>query len=55
MSVNNLRTLVRPVVTVIMSLAICAGFFSGKLSADQFMPVASAVMLFWFGSRTKAE
>jgi hypothetical protein len=51
------RAMVRPVVTYVFSLSLVAGFFAGRITADQFLPLASAAVFFWFGDRaaTKAD
>lgn len=51
---KNLRTAVRPVVTMLFAGAFVAGFFLGKVSQDAFVPVVGMVIGFWFQSRTKA-
>lgn len=48
---DGVRAAVRPLVTLLMAGAIIVGFFSGSVSADQFLPIATAPILFWFGSR----
>ena len=55
MKLTTIRGLVRPVVALAMAGAIVAGFFLGKLTPDQFLPVATAPILFWFGSRSKKD
>ena len=50
---ETLRGSVRPVVTYAMAAALIAGFFTGRVPADSFLGVATAVTLFWFTSRPK--
>ena len=51
MRVDSLSAAVRPVITILLVVTMCAGFWAGKISSEQF---GSAVLLatgFWFGSR----
>ena len=48
---SMLRTLVRPIATLLFAAALIGGFAVGRISADQFLPVASSVILWWFADR----
>jgi hypothetical protein len=50
-----LRSAVRPIVTLLISAGIVAGFFLGKLSAEQFMSVAMLVVGFYFVDRSASK
>jgi membrane-bound ClpP family serine protease len=51
MTTANLRSLVRPVVTLLLVLALIYGFVVGVVTPDAFVPVVAGVIAFWFGSR----
>ena len=55
MKMNALRSLVRPTVTWLFAVTLCAGFFIGKISADQFLGVAGIAIGAWFGGRTSGK
>ncbi len=55
MTVEHLRSVVRPAVTLILTGGVTAGFFLGKISAEQFMSVALLVISFWFTDRSAAK
>ncbi len=55
MNLNSLRGVVRPAVTLMLAAGVVAGFFLGKLSAEQFMSVAMLVIGFWFVSRSAKQ
>ncbi len=55
MKVENLKALVRPVVTIAIAGAIIAGFFLRLISADQFIPIALTVINFYFIDRTLSK
>lgn len=55
MRLEQLRSLVRPLVTLLFALGVVAGFFVGKLSAEQFQSLAIMVISFWFVSRTASK
>lgn len=46
-----LRSGVRPTVTLLLVVTMCAGFWAGKLSPEQFGSAATLAIGFWFGSR----
>lgn len=48
---KTVQGLTRPVVTLLFAVALVAGFFVGRISGDQFLPIAIAVVSYWFGSR----
>lgn len=48
---TSLQVLVRPTITWLFAITLCAGFFLGKISADQFLGIASLAIGAWFGSR----
>jgi hypothetical protein len=47
------RGLVRPIVTIVMAVAVVAGFFTGHIPADSFMTIAGTAILFWFATRQR--
>lgn len=51
MNINTLSRSVRPLVTLMLVLTMCAGFWAGKITADQFGGAATLAIGFWFGSR----
>jgi hypothetical protein len=51
MTISNARSLVRPVCTIALTVALVVGFFVGKVSSEQFYTLASAVLLWWFADR----
>ncbi len=51
MTVSNARSLVRPLVTVSLVLALIYGFIAGTVEATAFVPICAGVISFWFGSR----
>ena len=55
MKAEMLRSMVRPGVTIMFTVTVCAAFLVGKLSADQFIPLAAGVILSWFGSRAPSK
>ncbi len=55
MTVEHLRSVVRPIVTIAIAAGVVAGFFLGKLSAEQFMSVAMLVIGFWFVDRSASK
>ena len=48
------RGIVRPLATLVLVVILAAGFWIGKVSADQFLPIVTIVIGFWFGERTKS-
>lgn len=55
MSLHNLRSMVRPTVTWLLTITLCAGFFAGKINADQFLGIAGIAIGAWFGGRTSGK
>jgi hypothetical protein len=51
LNLRGIQGSIRPIVTLLFGLTVCAGFFMERISADQFIPIASAVLLWWFASR----
>ena len=49
---EKLRSGVRPVVTLMLVTVVCAGFIMGRVTADQFLPIASTAVLWWYADRT---
>jgi hypothetical protein len=52
---EGLRQLVRPTVTWAFALTVCAGFFLGKISADQLLGLAGIAIGAWYGSRQGSQ
>jgi hypothetical protein len=50
-TVANLRSLVRPVVTLLLVAALVVGFFLGKVTPDAFIPIVAGAIGYWFSSR----
>jgi hypothetical protein len=51
MSISAIRSLVRPIITILFALGLIGGFFLNRVTADQFLPIAGAVLLWWFADR----
>lgn len=52
MTIEHLRSAVRPLVTLALTLGVVGGFFTGKLSAEQFMSIALMAIGFYFVDRS---
>lgn len=50
---SNILYSVRRITLLLFALAVCAGFFVGKLSSDQFMSLATVIIAFYFGQESK--
>lgn len=48
---NNARSLVRPIVTLMFATVFAVGFMMGKVSQDAFVPMVGMIMSWWFASR----
>jgi hypothetical protein len=55
MTISNLRSLVRPIVTLLLVIALIYGFVVGKVEANAFVPICAGVIAFWFGSRQQGR
>lgn len=51
MDLKAIQGATRPLITILFSLAVVLGFFLGRISGDQFLPIAISVVSYWFGSR----
>jgi hypothetical protein len=54
-TVANLRSLVRPVVTLMLVVALVIGFFTGRVTPDAFIPIVASILSWWFASREKSK
>lgn len=54
-SMTATRALVRPAVTLLFSIGVVVGFFSGRLNSDQFLSIATVVITFWYASRSEEK
>jgi hypothetical protein len=50
--VDDIRALVRPVTVYVFVAAVVVGFGAQRLSADQFLPLATLAIGFYFGDRS---
>lgn len=48
---NNIRSMVRPLVTVLLVLALVYGFIVGIVTPDAFIPIVAGALSYWFASR----
>lgn len=48
---DRLRSATRPVVTLLMAVAVVAGFLLGHLTSAEFLPIAALVFSWWFSDR----
>jgi hypothetical protein len=51
MTIANARSLVRPIVTLLLVCGLLYGFIDGKVESNAFVPICAGVIAFWFGSR----
>lgn len=52
---ENIKGLVRPVVTFGIAAALIYGFVSGSLGSGEFLGIAGTVLGFWFRDRNDGE
>ncbi len=52
MGIENIRALVRPLVTVLFASAFVALTFLGKINSEAFITVASGAIAWWFKERS---
>lgn len=52
-SLNLVRGLVRPLVTLAVVAAVCWGFVVGRITPDSFMTLAGGIITWWFVSRER--
>ncbi len=55
MGIENIRALVRPLVTVLFASAFVALTFKGMIPPEAFITVASAAIAWWFKERSDAR
>lgn len=48
---ENITTLTRPLVTITFAVVLAVGFILGKVTQEQFIPIVTMVVAFWFGQR----
>ena len=44
-------SIVRPLVTLLFACALVAGFWTGKIAPDVFVPIAAGCITWWFSQR----
>lgn len=44
---------VRRITLLLFALTVCAGFFVGKITGDQFIAIASVIIAFYFGQNSQ--
>lgn len=49
--VEGIQTLVRPLVTLVLTAGLLGGFLTGKIGAEAYLSVNSVVIGFWFSQR----
>lgn len=47
-----ITTITRPLVTITFAAVLAVGFMQGKVSQEQFIPIVTITIGFWFGQRT---
>jgi heme O synthase-like polyprenyltransferase len=47
-----INSITRPLVTIMFAAVLAYGFLSGHVTQEQFIPLVTAVVGFWFGQRT---
>lgn len=51
---SNVLYSVRRITLLLFALTVCAGFFVGKISSDQFITLATIIIAFYFGQESQA-
>jgi hypothetical protein len=54
-TLESINTLVRPLVTIMLSVGLLYGFVVGMISGDTFVTIVAAVLGFWFGKREEQK
>jgi uncharacterized membrane protein YdjX (TVP38/TMEM64 family) len=52
---ESLNALVRPLVTIMLSVGLLYGFVVGMITGDTFVTIVAAVLGFWFGKREEQK
>ncbi len=48
MDIDRLKELTRPILAGILTISLCAGFFLGKISSNEFVPVVIMAVSYWY-------
>ncbi len=49
---SALSALVRPIISLVFTFAVWAGFFMGRISGDVLLGIYGTIIGFWFGERS---
>lgn len=49
---EDIRAMVRPVISLIFTVAVVAGFFRRQISGDVIVGILGPIIGFWFGEKS---